>query len=201
MLYIKWFILAILDVLFNVICYLTNPIVVLFANEYGELPSIFRWWANWDDGLDVSWMVYEHEVPSWAEYDFNKHYIYHDEWEAEQITGRHKGFVELIDPKFTLKERFQRYFCRLAWIYRNCAYGFSYYVTGVEVCGADIVKHATYKNDGYMYYTAPNAWTYGYNQKSYGKFHWKIFLGWKIQDFKNIETKRCMLAFCINPWK
>lgn len=201
MMFLKWFVYAIIDLLFNAICYITNPIVVLFADDYGKLPSICRWWANWDDDLDVDWMVYDHHVPSFAEYDFNKHYRYHDEWEAEAITGKHHGFVELLDDNFTLWERFQRYVCRLAWIYRNCAYGFSYYVTGVTVDGADIVKHATFKKDGYLYYTAPNAWVYRYNQKSYGTHKWKIFLGWKIQDFKSTETKRCMLAFCINPWK
>ena len=74
--YVKWLIFAILDLLWTIICYLTNPIIVLFATETGELPSIMYWWANWDDGLDVRWMVYEHCVPSWAEYDFDRHYEY-----------------------------------------------------------------------------------------------------------------------------
>ena len=39
--YIKWFLLAIIDLLFNVVCYLTNPIVLLFADELGNLPAIF----------------------------------------------------------------------------------------------------------------------------------------------------------------
>ena len=55
-------VLLIADILFNLICYITNPIVVLFADEYGELPAIFKWWANWDDGLDVEWMISEHHV-------------------------------------------------------------------------------------------------------------------------------------------
>ena len=88
---IKYLLYCILEIIFTIIAYLTNPIVVLFANEVGELPDIFRWWANWDDGLDVEWMVTEHEVPHWAEYDFNRHYKYYNEWEAEEITGNHKG--------------------------------------------------------------------------------------------------------------
>ena len=79
---------CIIDILFNLVAYLTNPIVVLFANEVGELPALFVWWANWDDGLDVDWMVYEHHVPRFAEYDFNRHYKYYSEWEAEEITER-----------------------------------------------------------------------------------------------------------------
>ena len=43
--YLKWFLLSVLDVVFNVICYLTNPIVLLFADEVGNLPAS-------TDGLD-----------------------------------------------------------------------------------------------------------------------------------------------------
>ena len=74
--YVKWFLLALLDLLFTAQCYITNPIVVLFATEDGQLPTLFTWWANWDDGLDVEWMVTEHKVPKFAEYDFNRHYKY-----------------------------------------------------------------------------------------------------------------------------
>ena len=200
--YIKWVLCAILDLLFNIVCYITNPVVCLFANEYGELPGVFYWWANWDDGLDVDWMVYEHEVPKWAEYDFNRHYKYHNEWEAEEITGLHHGFVEILDDNFTCYERLQRYVCRLAWMYRNCAYGFSYYVTGVDVDGSKVVEEKTYKQDGYMFKTAPNAWVLSYNQPSFIKGHrWKIFLGWKMQSVPKDKTEKCMLAFCINPFK
>ena len=36
----------ILDILFTLICYVTNPIVVLFSNEHGELPYSLRWWQT-----------------------------------------------------------------------------------------------------------------------------------------------------------
>ena len=57
--YLKWIVFAIIDVLFNIICYITNPFVLLFADELGNLPRIFLWWSNWDDHLDVDWM-HEH---------------------------------------------------------------------------------------------------------------------------------------------
>ena len=195
--YIKWFLLAIVDLLFNAICYITNPIVLLFADELGNLPKIFLWWANWDDHLDVDWMIYEHHVPKWAEYDFNKHYHYVNEWDAEKTIGEHRGYVILLDGNFTLKERFQRYICRLTWMYRNCAYGFSYYVTGVTVNEADIVKVINEKR--YIYFVTNYAWVFKYDRPSYKNHHWKIFLGWKMQDVHG--KQRCMLAFCVNPWK
>lgn len=193
--YIQWTLFAIVDLLFNIIAYLTNPFVLLFADEVGNLPKIFLWWSNWDDHLDVDWMVYEHKVPKWAEYDFNRHYKYHNEWEAEKLIGEHRGFVELLDPNFTLWERIQRYVCRLAWIYRNCAYGFSYHVTGVDVNEADIVK--VKDEEGYKFYKTKDAWVLKYDRPSFGKYHWEVFLGWKMHNVTG--TERCMLAFRVNP--
>ena len=195
--YLKWILMAILDILFNIVAYLTNPFVLLFADEVGNLPSIFLWWSNWDDHLDVDWMVYEHHVPKFAEYDFNKHYKYHSEWEAEELIGEHRGYVDMLDPDFTLWERFQRYVCRLAWLYRNCAYGFSYHVTGVDVAKAEIDK--VVNEDKYKFFTAPNAFVLKYDRPSFGERHWEIFLGWKMQNVE-ADVERCMLAFRINPF-
>ena len=198
--YIKWFFLAIIDLLFTAICYVTNPIVVLFATETGELPSIFVWWANWDDGMDVEWMVTEHHVPSWAEYDFNRHYKYVDEWEAEQVIGHHHGFVIPKDMHFTFKEKLQRYVCRLCWIYRNCAYGFSYYVTGIDVYQADVVEVKTDEKDGYTWYVTDYAFCYKDERPSFGSHHWDNFVGWKFRWMEH-EKERCMLAIRINPFQ
>ncbi len=194
--YIKWFFLAIIDFLFNAICYLTNPFVLLFADELGNLPYIFLWWENWDDHLDIDWMVYEHHVPKWAEYDFDRHYRYHSPQEAEKTIGVHRGYVEMLDPCFTRKERIQRYICRLVWIYRNCGYGFSYWVTGIDVNEADIIK----KVDEYsfIFYVTDDAFCYKYDRPSFKGFHWENFLGWKFQNVHGVE--RCMLAFRINPF-
>jgi len=218
---IAWILYCILDIIFNLIAYLTNPIVVLFADEVGELPKIFTWWANWDDGLDVDWMVYEHHVPSWAEYDFNRHYKYHSEWDALKEKGIFHGYVDLLDPNFTLKERFQRYICRLVWIYRNCAYGFSYYVTGRDIDGDQVeyvinidkpgnrqvffrYKHwLTY--EPFVYYVM-----YKWNPKNVSWLAWtkidhwfylKLFFGWKFQSIKPGKKDRAMLALFAWPFK
>lgn len=197
--YIKWFVLSVLDALFNVIAYVTDPFVLLFADEVGNLPGWALWWENWDDHLDVDWMVYEHHVPKFAEYDFNRHYCYHDEYEAEQLIGEHRGYVDLLDGDFTLKERFQRYVCRLWWLWRNNAYGFSYYVTGVDVRKDDIVKVKTVENDGYIWYETDNAFCYKDGRKSFGSCYWDNFIGWKMQNVEH-DVERCMLAFRITPF-
>lgn len=197
--YIQWALFSVLDILFNIIAYITDPIVLLFADEVGNLPSIFVWWANWDDHLDVDWMIDEHHVPKFAEYDFNRHYKYHDEWEAEQLIGEHRGYVDLLDGDFTLKERFQRYICRLWWLWRNNAYGFSYYVTGIDIRKDDIVKVKTVENDGYIWYETDNAFCYKDERPSFGSFCWDNYVGWKFRSVDS-EVKRCMLAFRITPF-
>ncbi len=202
----RYVLYCIADILFNIIAYLTNPIVLLFADEVGNLPAWALWWANWDDHLDVDWMVYEHHVPSWAEYDFNKHYRYHSEWEAEQTIGEHRGYVDLLDPNFTTWERFQRYVCRLVWLYRNCAYGFSYYVTGMDIDGAEVevikdirvsgnTQYYAYTKKAFCYYQMKR-WTWGSR-----KFMLKLFFGWKFQHIKPTERKRAMLALFAWPFK
>lgn len=197
--YIKWALFSVLDVLFNIVAYITDPIVLLFADEVGNLPTVFKWWANWDDHLDIDWMIDEHHVPKFAEYDFHKHYKYHDEYEAERLIGEHRGYVDLLDGNFTLKERVQRYICRLVWLWRNNAYGFSYYVTGIDVRKDDIVKVKTVENDGYIWYETDYAFCYKDERPSFLGMHWDNYVGWKFRSVDH-EVNRCMLAFRITPF-
>jgi len=197
--YVKWILYAVVDVLFNIVCYLTNPFVLLFADAVGNLPGIFKWWENWDDHLDIDWMVYEHHVPGFAEYDFNRHYRYHSPEEAEQLIGEYRGYVDLLDPNFTLWERFQRYVCRVWWLYRNNAYGFSYYVTGIEVNAADVVMVKTDETDGYTWYVTDYAFCYKDERPSFKNHCWDNYVGWKFK-WMDKEVDRYMLAFRITPF-
>jgi hypothetical protein len=42
-----------------VLCYLTNPIVCLFSDEYGELHGFLKYWQTWDDSLNPRFFVVE----------------------------------------------------------------------------------------------------------------------------------------------
>ena len=197
--YLKWLLMAVIDVLFNVIAYVTDPFILLFADEVGNLPGWALWWENWDDHLDIDWMIDKGHVPGFACYDFHRHYRYHPPEEAERLIGEHRGYVDLLDGNFTWHERFQRYICRLWWLWRNNAYGFSYYVTGVDVCKADIVKIKTEEADGYIYYVTDYAWVYKDERPSFCGLRWDNFVGWKMQSVQN-DVERCMLAFRITPF-
>ena len=107
--------------------------------------------------------------------------------------------MDLLDGNFTRHERFQRYICRLWWLWRNNAYGFSYYVTGVDVRRDDIVKVKTEAADGYIYYVTDYAWVYKDERPSFCGLRWDNFVGWKMQSVQ-ADVERCMLAFRITPF-
>lgn len=206
---ISWLFFAIIDFSFSLICYVTNPIVVLFADEYGNLPRILRWWQTYDNCLDIEWMISEGNVPKIFCYDFNKHYIYHPEQKSKEPII--PGYVEIIDPNFTIKERIQRYFCRLAWLYRNTGYGFSYEVTGRDYETAKVKKHVDYSNateDECHIYTVEDGKpllltkTFRfYLTKQWCKwFYLRIYLGWKVTNSES-KFSRAMIALFINPFR
>lgn len=203
-----WIIKVILEILAMIIAYITNPIVVLFADEYGNLPKLLYWWQTHDNCLDVDWMVYEEGcTPTFAHYDFNSHYIYHYEQKFDDGTMV-PGYVEIINPNFTTKERFQRYICRLCWLYRNCNYGFSYYVNGVVTDKEKLIikRDINLINDeeflgyetGHSIFMTP--WCIYYCKKYCKWFRLRIYLGWKLKG-KGSGSGRHMLALHISPFK
>ena len=187
-----WILLFPLNVITSILCYLTNPIAVLFADERGELHGLWRYWQTWDDSVDVQWFVKE-VVPECLRYDFDKHYRSSRETNATLASiGRDKGCVEIIDGNFTRHERWQRYCCRVLWLYRNCAYGFAFYLWGRIVNGANMTMlHNT------------NGYTLGYDKTQnilvrpwilhYDRGLIDAFFGWKI-DCDGNTPKMAMIA-------
>lgn len=199
-------------VFFQILCYITNPIVVLFCDKYGNLPRIFRLWQTYDNCLDVEWMISEEVVPKKFRYDFNKHYRYYSEVKTNDDFV--PGHVALLDDDFTIKERVQRYFCRLLWLYRNTAYGFAYNILGITYTGADqhVLEYDSTKGkeifvsfiedpcgiDRYFCIKSAEYWKVPFTDK---EFRFDIYLGWKLagtQEYTN--EKRAMVAIRINPF-
>lgn len=71
--------ILILDIMFTLICYVTNPVVILFSNEHGELPYPLRWWQTYDNCIDIPHTI-NSGVPKLFRYDFDKHYKYTPEF-------------------------------------------------------------------------------------------------------------------------
>lgn len=202
----KWILQAVLEVLATIIAYITNWFVILFADECGRLPKCLKWWQTYDNSLDVEWMVTEGVVPKFARYDFKRHYEYHYEDKGDNYMI--PGYVVLLDPNFTLWERFQRYISRLWWIYRNSNYGFSYYVNGRTVDGKDNVilldinepNNRQFKSivKGGNWWSA--TWCY-YYEKPYCKwFKLRVYLGWKLKSVY-VGKQRHMLALFFSPFR
>ena len=187
----RWFIYLLLLFPCMVLCYLTNWIVVLFADENGELPGFLRLWQTWDDSIDSEDCVVYY-VPKRIKYDFYKHYRV--EYETMQIYNRTRKRSINICP-LTMKERVKRYCCRVFWLYRNCAYGFAFYWFGCTVSDKDIqIIKDEYRDGGYVrLYKAGKYWKYYNSSRIFGKWYWKIYIGWKIAgDIKG--THRAMIA-------
>ena len=94
--YIRWFLYVIADFVFTILCYFTNPIVVLFADERGRLPKIFKLWQTYDNTLDVGWMVTEGIVPKIFRYNYNSHYYY--VYEDKSKYPCEPGKVFIVNP-------------------------------------------------------------------------------------------------------
>lgn len=48
----RWFLYAPLQLLIMIICYITNPVIVMFVDENGELRGFLRKWQTFDDSCD-----------------------------------------------------------------------------------------------------------------------------------------------------
>ena len=196
---LSWFFTFILNFLVSIICYITNPIVLLFCDERGELPGFLSYWQTWDDSCNPEFAV--NHAPECIRYDWKKHYEEYQEATPElERVGRKRWFCKIIDPNFTLKERFLRYLCRVFWLTRNCGYGFAFWLFGREVDPSQllIVKNIDDQNGHEISaYVEGNPLTrtviYKNSRKINDKFEWNIFIGWKL-SIDSDKVHQAMIA-------
>lgn len=198
----KYIIFLPLNLICMVLCYFTNFIVTLFCDEVGELHGFLKYWQTWDDSCDVDWFV-KTVVPKIFRYDFDSKYF--SSRETNDILsryGRDKGCVVLKDgATFTLKEKIQRYFCRTLWLYRNCSYGFSFYLFGVESSKDRIIIDKDIKEKDYECFSAHDFTTNLWNRPwiSFGRHRIiknlfiEYFIGWKL-NYTSGQLCRSMIA-------
>lgn len=106
MMFARFALLVLVDLLANLIGYLLNPVVVLFGGSNGQLPRLLSWFATPDatlDGVGASGAI-----------------------DARFLTATERWRGANLLPKSALC----RYLCRVAWLYRNNVNGFSMAVTG-----------------------------------------------------------------------
>lgn len=195
---IIWLLYFVLSLVFMALCYPTNPIVVLFANKDGELPSLLKYWQTWDNSCYCSESV--ENAPKFLRYDWSKHYReYKDADSYLKTVNRERWYCVCIDDDFSIIERVQRYFCAVLWLTRNCAYGFGFYLLGLTVSPTLEIKQSEHTlfikevfGNGLF-----GAWSYKntapiFKVGDYTVF-WENFLGWKIKADTSFDT-RAMVA-------
>lgn len=185
------------------LCYLTNPFVILLADEEGEIKNkFFHLWQTWDSSLDNQHYIEEYAFKC-IRYDFSKYYI-QEEVPLYEGNNRLKWKSTLINPNFTTTDRIKRYLCRLCWVYRNCSYGFSYYLFSVETVPSKlkyIYRNETKDGKTYIVYETGHSlwntpWAYYSNMKINKYIEWCNYLGWKIvREPEDSDKKfKCMIA-------
>lgn len=189
----RWFLYAPLQLLIMIICYITNPIVVLFADKDGELHGFLRKWQTFDDSCDSEDCVTKY-VPKWIRYDFYKYY-----W-AEKRYDPNYGRVmkrSINIASLPLIDKLKRYCCRLFWLSRNCAYGFALDWFGATINPDGVVVIDDYNVGEFernILVTRDLKYWKIYNSMRIlnTNYRWKIYLGWKIHNVQSIH--RAMLA-------
>ena len=195
---LKWLFYLPFSLLFTVLCYVTNPIVVLFANKDGELPSFLHLWQTWDDSIFNEFAV--SCAPKFLQYDWKAHYREYKGTTAYlESVNRERWFTVCINDDFSLWELIQRYVCAVLWLTRNSAYGFCFYWLGADVSPYLKVsqsEHVTKAKEiwgGNLF----GAWCYCNSAPFltiFGrKFTWNTYLGWKIDLTARVVT-RAMIA-------
>lgn len=192
----RWFLYAPLQLLIMIICYITNPIVVLFADKDGELHGFLRKWQPFDDSCDSEDCVTKY-VPKWIRYDFYKYY------RAEKQYDPNYGRVmkkSINIAQLSLIDKLKRYCCRLFWLSRNCAYGFALDWFGATINPDDVIVIDSYKKGEFernILVTRDLKYWKVYNTMRIlnTNYRWRIYLGWKIHNVQSVHYT--MLAFRI----
>lgn len=92
--YLKWLLYLPASLAFDIVGRLLAPVVVLFADEDGWLPSWLWWWQTPDNSID--------------------------------------GDVGHLERWGTSTDPWPRYIRRVAWLWRNCGYGFNICILGFK---------------------------------------------------------------------
>lgn len=191
---ILWLVYLPLALLVTAVCILTTPLIVLFANEDGELPSFLHYWQTWDDSLDSEYFM-TRCVPKWLDYGYYGHYCpYTAEVKGLDFALPRQYSFCMPDAKWTTKQRIQRYICRCLWIWRNPAYGWMFYAFGDDLSDIEWVRKDTDEFLGICGDGVLEPFCYKNEKRICSWLRAKIYLGWKSYPDK-IINRRCMYAY------
>lgn len=178
---------------FTVLCQLTNWFVALFADIDGELHGFLHYWQTWDNSCNPSDLV--DILPRWLTSWYFGHYeeVYRSNGKLKEYNcGR--WYTDCVNPDFTLWERFTRYLCRVYWLTRNSAYGFCFYLLGIDFNPSHILMIKDYGNEKFIKdLDDKDIWCYRNSKRIIGNLKWNIYLGYKLPLYATKPT-HCMIA-------
>lgn len=198
-----WIILMPLAWIVTALAMLTTPIAVLFADKNGEMTGFWKYWQTFDSSIDAGWFI-KQKMPVFLQYDFDKYYT------EKTISVTLKGVLQekytvIQKTELTFKDKIKRYFCRVAWLWRNRAYGFDYYWFGRTIQPGQVKEKAIGKVGYIRYSTKGNlinkAWTVYVDWHYCRLFYLSLYIGWKLPQVGIKIPDRVMIATRINPVK
>lgn len=183
-----WFLIAPIDMLVSLLAFPMAPLIVLCTSGVGISP----WWA-WP------WLTHDNTIDG-------------DGGHLERWAG-HFGFdVDLKLGGMELHMRFRMkkpiWIRRIAWLWRNRGYNFSYHV-----CGAETNKPVRIVAGRQFWLDAnPKGWCIATCGSAWMLFAWfpysanrglRVYLGWKLRGKIDnpYSNPRAMLVTHINPLK
>lgn len=172
--YFKWFLYFIPNLLITILCYLFNPIAAIFTTKRERTDRVKRL-----DNKQVT-MQRDYLIPLF--YWFQTHDNAVDEyWYGLFTETSIFPFVRNATQEQYDSNWFLRYLCRLLWMYRNCAYGFSYNLFGIEIIAEDTIKEYGVKEIGFWwrYRDRKNSWQFETHIPLFKRVQIDINIGWK----------------------
>ena len=191
---IQWLIDFPLALILTIMCYITNPIIVLFCDDDNELHGFLKNWQTHDNSCCPSDV--KKNLPSFLTSFWDKHYV--ETYGTDEETARYnctRWFTPCCDYNFTFWEKVQRYICRVAWLTRNCGYTFMWkYLGSYAPAEAVYDGHWTWDSEKDLAH-ATFCYTNSDELFHIGKLHVyaNIYIGTKISGVIG-SNKLCMYA-------
>ena len=159
MMYLLWLSIFPLNFAIYLACMILNPVVALFVTERDGREYLVKplyWFQTHDNPVDEYW---------YGGYFSDSFFTYVKNATQAQYDN----------------SRFLRYVCRLFWLWRNCAYGFSYNLFGRDLINPEtMTEHGDEKHGLWWRYTdRVNSWQWKAHIPVGLGLRMDINIGWK----------------------
>ncbi len=195
MTYLLWILFFIPNLLIEIACMILAPVVALFITHEERTDRVkqlgnkqitlqreylikpFYWFQTHDNAVDEYWwgMFYKKSMLPWVR------------------NARQSDY----DSSKAL-----RWMCRVLWLWRNCAYGFSYNLFGRDLIGEEKVTEVGNEKTGYWrrFHSRSNSWQLKAHYPIGFGLQIDVNIGWKThKGFPRAMYADRLISFRYNP--